>query len=295
MKYRILGKTGLNVSVVGLGTWQFGGEWGQSFTQPVVNAIIDKGRQVGINLIDTAECYGDHLSETLVGTALRGDRHQWVVATKFGHQFHANFNRSDHWGAAEVKQSLEASLKALQTDYIDLYQFHSGRNEFFENPELWQTLGDLVKAGKVRFLGLSISPNDNIYQVERAAAVGAGTIQVIYNRLDTLPENQVFPSCQKQALGVLARVPLASGLLSGKYQPGATFKNPDDVRSRRDPAETEAQLQQVEEIRRSELPPGADMASWALAWCLRHPAVTCVIPGCKSPAQVETNARAVSD
>jgi aryl-alcohol dehydrogenase-like predicted oxidoreductase len=294
MKYRILGKTGLNVSVVGVGTWQFGGEWGEAFSQPVVNGIIDKARQVGINLIDTAECYGDHLSESLVGTAIHGERHKWVIATKFGHQFHGNFNRTDHWSAAEVTQSLEASLKALQTDYVDLYQFHSGSNAAFDNPELWQALEKLVQTGKVRFVGLSISPNSNLYQVERASTVGAGTIQVVYNRLDTLPEEQVFPSCLQQNLGVLARVPLASGFLSGKYKPGKSFTDPDDVRSRRNAAQNEAQLRQVETIRQTEVPAGMDMAAWALAWCLRHPAVTCVIPGCKNPAQVEANARAVA-
>ena len=293
MKFRILGKTGLKVSVVGVGTWQFGGEWGQSFTQPVVNAIFDKARAMDINLIDTAECYGDHLSETLVGSAIRADRQKWVVATKFGHQFHKNFERSDHWSGAEVTQSLEASLKALQTDYVDLFQFHSGSNAAFDNPELWRALSDLVKAGKVRFVGLSISPNDNIYQVERAAEVGACSVQVIYNRLDRLPEERVFPACLEQNLGVLARVPLASGLLSGKYRPGATFTHPDDVRSRRDAAQIEEQLQQVQEIEKTDVPQGVEMAAWALAWCLRHPAVTCVIPGCKSPAQVEANAQAV--
>jgi len=293
MKYRILGMTGLKVSAMGVGTWQFGGEWGQAFTQAVVNEIIDKARQLEINLIDTAECYGNHLSESLVGTAIRSDRHSWVVATKFGHQFHANFNRSDHWSAVEVERSLEASLKALQTDYIDLYQFHSGSNTAFDNPELWQALEKWVKSGKVRFVGLSISPNDNIYQVERAAAVGASTIQVVYNRLDTQPEAHIFPICLDQNLGVLARVPLASGFLSGKYKPGMAFTDADDVRSRRDAAETEERLRLAQEINRNEVPQGMDMAAWALAWCLRHPAVSCVIPGCKSPAQVEANARAL--
>lgn len=114
-------------------------------------------------------------------------------------------------------------------------------------------------------------------------------IQVVYNRLDRRPEEDVFPSCQRQDLGVLARVPLASGYLSGKYRPDATFGERD---VRRYDEEREEKLRLVEEIRRTEVPEGVDMAQWALAWCLQHPAVTCVIPGVKSVEQVEANAKA---
>ncbi len=294
MKFRTLGSTGLKVSVVGVGTWQFGGEWGKPFSQEIVNPILGRAKDLGINLIDTAECYGDHLSEMLIGTFLRGqNRQQWIIATKFGHKFHANFNRSDAWDAASAIRSVEESLLALQTDYIDLLQFHSGRNEVFDNQELWSALHRLVQSGKVRHLGLSVSPNNNIYQVSRAGQLGIGTVQVIFNRLDRQAEAEVLPSCQAQNLGVLSRVPLASGLLSGKYRSGDTFTDPEDIRSKRDPAKVEEQLRQVEEIRRAEVPQGISMATWALAWCLKNPAVTCVIPGCKSPAQVVDNAASV--
>ncbi|HEY9076635.1 MAG TPA: aldo/keto reductase [Anaerolineaceae bacterium] len=292
MKYRRLGKTNLKVSVVGIGTWQYGGEWGQSFSQAQVDGILGKAKDLGINLIDTAECYGDHLAETFVGEYIRHDRQSWVVASKFGHKFHANFDRSEWWTPELVRQSLEDSLRALKTDYIDLLQFHSGNNTVFDQPELWKMLAEQVQAGKVRFLGLSISPNDNIYQTARATEVGASVIQVIYNRIDQKPEADVFPSCIAQDLGVLARVPLASGFLSGKYKPGTTFSDPDDVRSRRSPDEIQEKLALVAQIQEKEVPPGVDMASWALAWCLQHPAVTCVIPGCKNIEQVISNARA---
>jgi len=294
MKYRRLGKTGLKVSVVGVGTWQFGGAWGKDFTQDEVIAILDKAQELGINLIDTAECYGHHLSESLIGgyLASRKNRSDWVIATKFGHNHQDRQNPSkNYWSAEEVLKQLDASLAALQTDYVDLYQFHSGPDEVFDNDELWTALDKQVQAGKIRNLGISIGSNDNLHQTDSATKVKAKAIQVVYNRLDQKPEERVFPSCRRQDLGVLARVPLASGYLSGKYKPGAVFPE-NDVRSRHDREQTAAKLRRVEELRSTELPPGANMAEWALAWCLKHPAVTCVIPGCKSPQQVESNARA---
>lgn len=292
MKYRRLGKTELNVSVIGLGTWQFGGEWGQQFGQHEVDAILDKGQELGINLIDTAECYGDHLSESFIGNYIsRRKREDWIIATKFGHHFHERFTRTDVFGAKEVIQQLDASLKALNTEYIDLYQFHSGPDVVFDNDELWSTLDKQIAAGKIRHLGTSIGSNDNLHQTDASTEVNSQVIQVVYNRLDRVPENRVFPSCERQDLGVLARVPLASGYLSGKYKPGAHFDN-TDVRHRHDPESTRLKLQEVEKIKRDEVPEGVNMAQWALAWCLRHPAVSAVIPGCKSPAQVESNASA---
>jgi len=292
MKYRRLGRTGMKVSVIGVGTWQFGGEWGATYSQAEADAVLRRCKEVGINLIDTAECYGDHLSERLIGGFLKGDRREdWVLATKFGHHFNDLFERDQRWTADDVREQLEASLRALQTDYIDLYQFHSGSDEAFDNDELWTFLDKAVQAGKIRHLGISIGSNDNLHQTAAATRVGASAIQVVYNRLDRAPEARLFPSCAEQDLGVLARVPLASGYLSGKYKPDATF-GATDVRSRHDAAQRRARLEEVERIAANEVPAGMDMAQWALAWCLRHDAVTCVIPGCKSPEQVDANAAA---
>jgi aryl-alcohol dehydrogenase-like predicted oxidoreductase len=292
MKYRRLGKTELNVSVVGIGTWQFGGEWGMDFTQKEVDQILERAFELGINLIDTAECYGDHLSEAFIGNYLKQrDREEWIVATKFGHKFKGLMDRDQLWSPQDVLKQLDDSLKALQTEYIDLYQFHSGADEMFNNDDLWTLLDKQVSSGKVRHLGISIGNNDNLHQTAAASSVNAKAIQVVYNRLDKKPEERVFPSCQKQDLGVLARVPLASGYLSGKYKPGATFKA-NDVRHRHDQETTLQKLKEVEKIGATEVPEGVDMAQWALAWCLQHPAVTTVIPGCKNVAQVESNAAA---
>ncbi len=292
MKYRRLGKTELKVSIIGVGTWQFGGEWGQQFTQEEVDAILDRAAELGINLIDTAECYGDHLSESFIGNYLsRRKREDWIIATKFGHHFHERFTRTDHFTPDDVVKQLDASLKALQTDYIDLYQFHSGSDAAFDNDELWTVLDKQIQAGKIRHLGTSIGSNRNIHQTDASTKVNSKAIQVVYNRLDRAPEEQVFPSCLQQDLGVLARVPLASGYLSGKYKPGAVF-DITDVRHRHDKEITMQKLQEVQRIQREEVPVGVNMASWALAWCLKHPAVTTVIPGCKSPEQVAANASA---
>ena len=294
MKYRRLGRTDLRVSVVGLGTWQFGGEWGKAFSQDEVDRILDRAKQLGINLLDTAECYGDHTSERLIGDCLarRGDRADWVIATKFGHHFKGYNDRETVYDPPDVLRQLERSLRALRTDYVDVYQFHSGNDEHFNTPGLWEMLNEQKRLGKVRHLGISISSGrENLNQTEAAPRVGAEVIQVLYNRLERGPEQRALPACRRLDLGVLSRVPLASGFLSGKYKPGTTFKH-GDVRADQDPKKVEEKLREAERIRREEVPPGVDMAKWALAWCLRNEAVTSVIPGCKDVKQVESNAAA---
>lgn len=293
MKYRRLGKTNLTVSVIGLGTWQFGGEWGKQFAQDEVNDMVTRAGALGINLIDTAECYGDHLSESLIGDAIAGQRDKWIIATKFGHKFHGHLNRTDQRCASHVKQQLDDSLRALKTDYIDLYQFHSVRDSEFDDPDLRRVLEDAITAGKVRHLGTSVrTTGDPMPQIAGSPAAHCQAVQILYNRLMREPEAQALPECQRLGLGVLARVPLASGMLSGKYRPGHTQFPPGDFRAQQDAQKLEEQLRQVEQIRQAEVPPGLDMAQWAIAWCLQHPAVTCTIPGCMKIAQVNSNAHA---
>jgi len=295
MIYRILGSSGLKVSVVGLGTWQFGGEWGATFTPVDVAQIFDAARQHGITLIDTAECYGDHLSERLVGRAIKKDRERWIVATKFGHRFTVPFEREQHWSADQVRTQMEDSLAALGTDSIDLYQFHSGSGEVFQNDALWSMLARQKEAGKVRHLGISISSSipaeEQTRQAAKARELGVTCLQVVYNRLQRQPEEALFPISVKDNLGVLARVPLASGFLTGKYSGDSAFE-PGDIRSKKSPEEKKRLAEEAEQFRREEVPEGGSMAAWALAWCLRNPAVTSVIPGCKDPKQLAQNAGA---
>jgi aryl-alcohol dehydrogenase-like predicted oxidoreductase len=294
MEYRILGSTGLRVSVVGIGTWQLGGEWAHDFSQSEADAIFDKGAESGINLIDTAECYGNHLSERLIGDYLsRHDRSRWIIATKFGHRFNSFLNRTDDFSVNGVREQLEESLKSLRIEIIDIYQFHSGSDALFQNQELWTMLAEQKRAGKIRHLGISILGKGSEMQAREARQVGAEVLQVIYNRLDRRPEQTVFPHAEKSHLGILARVPLASGLLTGKYRPGAAF-NAKDVRATFDARKMQKDLEEVERIRQSEVPSGIPMGQWALAWCLKNPLVSSVIPGCKDAAQAQANASAAN-
>ena len=294
MKYRRLGKTNLKVSVVGIGTWQYGGEWGKKFDEAEVKKILDRGFDLGFNFIDTAECYGDHLSERLIGKAVKEKRKEWIIATKFGHKFISHLNRETVWDVAGVKKQLEDSLRALQTDYIDLYQFHSGNDVVFNNEELWLMLQNEVKAGKIRHLGISISNKEGINSLEQtksATKVGAEVIEAVYNRLERYPEEEIFPACIEQDLGVLARVPLASGLLSGKYKKGTVFAD-NDVRASKDHKLIDLQLEEIEKIMKNEVPEGVNMAEWAIAWSLKHDAVSTCIPGFKNIEQLESGAKA---
>ncbi|MFP4382129.1 MAG: aldo/keto reductase [Candidatus Sumerlaeia bacterium] len=292
MQYRTLGSTGLKVSVVGVGTWQFGGEWGVDYEQPQVDAIIDTALEEGINLIDTAECYGDHLSESLIGNRIRKDRDKWIVATKFGHKFHAFLDRTHDYSADGALKQLDESLQALQTDYVDLYQFHSGPDEDYFNDELWEALSRQKEAGKIRHLGLSVSGGESIEkQIAKAKDYNIEAIQIIYNRLNRRPEEGAFDTCRQDNLGVLARVPLASGFLTGKYKAGDSFPD-NDVRGKRSQENIDKTLKEVEKIKQEEVPDGVPMVQWALAWCLRDEVVTTVIPGCKNPDQVRSNAAA---
>jgi aryl-alcohol dehydrogenase-like predicted oxidoreductase len=280
------------VSVIGVGTWQLGGEWGRDFSQTEVDSILDEAANCGINVIDTAECYGDHLSERFIGDYInRRDRSRWIIATKFGHHFNSFLNRTDDFSATGVVRQLDESLRALQVDTIDIYQFHSGADGLFHNDELWTMLGEQKRLGKIRHLGLSILGKGSREQADCARQVGAEVLQVVYNRLDRRPEQDYFPQATQDDLGVFARVPLASGLLSGKYKPRVTFTS-RDFRSSFDPEKLRRDLDEVERLKATEVPARVLMSQWALAWCLANPAVSAVIPGCKDAKQVRLNAAA---
>lgn len=286
MKYRKLGKTGMDVSIVGIGTWQLGGEWGKTFTQQEVDALFEAAREEGLNLIDTAECYGNHTAEALIGGAIQRDRERWIVATKFGHHYLGWMERSEDYSATAMVRQLEESLRALRTDYIDIYQVHGVSYLTARDDALWDELERQREKGTIRAIGVSIRHDPAL--LERKSIQVA---QILYNRLNRGAEEAVFPVCRERGIGVLARVPLASGLLSGKYRPGHHWAA-GDVRTQQDADQNERELREVERIAREEVPEGTPMSVWALAWCLRHPAVTAAIPGCKSVEQLRANAAA---
>jgi aryl-alcohol dehydrogenase-like predicted oxidoreductase len=296
MQYRTLGRGGPKISCVGLGTFQFGGEWGKSFDDYEVQMILGRAQSLGINFLDTAECYGNHLSEKLIGKAIKKSRSEWIIATKFGHKFEAPFSRQNAFGVKEVIQQLDDSLKALQTENIDLYQFHSGSNEDFSNDELWYALHKEKEKGKISFLGVSIKStmvlDNDLKQIEVAREKNFSSIQLVYNRLQSQAQEHALPLCQKLNLGVLARIPLCQGNLAGKYKVDKSF-NANDIRSLNSKEFQTNQIKSINEIRAKEVPPGIDLAQWALAWCLKNSSITAVIPGCKSVEQVESNAKAV--
>ena len=296
MKYRKLGNTKLKVSVIGIGTDQFSGSWNKHFTNTEVTKILNHGKKLGINFIDTAECYGNHASELLIGESIKNSRDHWIVQTKFGHRYNNN-NMITDFNPKSVISQFEESLKSLKTDYVDVYQFHSGTNdEFFQN-ELWDVLNELVKSGKIKHLGVSIVNSsilsEDYQQLKNSKNYNCEIIQVVYNRLNSKVEQTVLPYCLKNNLGVIARVPLAKGHLSGKYLPSFQFPD-DDVRSTHDKDQTRIQLAKVKQIRENEVPKGVNLVQWALSWCLKHESISSVIPGCKNLEQLEINAKTVN-
>ena len=292
MHKRILGKNGLEVSAIGLGCMGLSFAYGPAMDRGEAIKLLRAAVDRGVTFFDTAECYGDHTAEKLIGDYLaRHDRSRWIVATKFGHHFRAFMDRDDAFGSAEIRGQLEASLRALRIECVDLYQFHSGPDAAFQNGDLWSALLEEKRAGRVRHLGVSILGKGSELQAREARRFGVESLQIVYNRLDRRAEKMYFPSAERDRLGLLARVPLASGLLSGKYRPGASFPA-NDVRARFDAEKMQRDFAEVERIGKEEVPAGVPMSQWALAWCLRNPLVTAVIPGCKNPAQARANAAA---
>jgi len=297
MKYRILGKSGLKVSVISLGTYQYGGSWGKEYSQKDVDSIFAAAEEAGINFLDTAECYGvDNHAERLIGRAIEGKRDKWLVATKFGHERKEPQKNSPAWEVSQIQNQLETSLRLLKTDYIDLYQFHSGPDEIFDNDEIWTMLDKEKAKGKIRHLGISLNrtKSDNeAYQTLNALKVGAEVIQLKYNRLERDAEEKILPAAEKMGLGVIGRVALASGMLSGKYQSINEFSSAESRAKKYKPELIKKLQQEIEEIIKNELPENVLLSQYALAWVLSNPAISCVIAGCKSAEQVKINAATV--
>jgi len=298
VNYRALGRTGWKVSEISFGAWAIGGTWGE-VDDAVSLQALHRALDLGVNLIDTADVYGDGHSETLIGRVLRERKGERIyVATKAGRRLSPHV--AEGYNRANLSAFVERSLRNLGVEALDLVQLHCPPTEVYYRPEVMAIMDDLVAAGKVRFYGVSVEKVEEALKAIEYPNVQ--TVQIIFNMFRHRPAELFFREAQARQVGILARVPLASGLLTGKMGPGTTFEASDHRNFNRegkefDVGETfagvpyEVGLQAVEELRPL-VPQGATMAQMALRWILMFDAVSCTIPGAKRPAQVVDNVAA---
>ncbi len=298
MKYRTLGRTGFDVSEISFGAWAIGGSWGETDDAESL-AALNRSLDLGINFIDTADVYGDGRSERLVAR-LRKERPDvtFYVATKAGRRLSPH--NADGYNKANLTAFIERSLRNLEVDALDVVQLHCPPTEVYYRPEVFQALDDLVQAGKIRNYGVSVEKVEEALKAIEYPNVKS--VQIIFNMLRLRPAGLFFQEAKRRNIGILARVPLASGLLTGKLRLDTKFAADDHRLFNRhgesfDQGETfsgvdyEKGLQAVEELR-ALVPASATMAQVALRWILMFDAVTCAIPGAKRPDQAEQNAAA---
>lgn len=296
--YRRLGRTELIVSETGFGGLPIGGlRWGDVRDEESLAALL-RAFDIGVNFFDTADIYGRGHSEELIGQALASVRSNVTIATKGGLTSHSStvFSRPDY-SPTHIRSAVEASLRRLRTDYIDLYQLHNPPQKLAREDATWDALAALKREGKIRFFGVSARTASDarayLQASEAESQVGryGDTLQVAYNLLDQeAAQKNVFVEAHRQDVGVIARVPLASGLLTGKYGPDHYFP-PDDFRAdwpRERLAETVRCVESFRFLSRDD----RSMAQTALAFVLSQEAASTVITGARSPAQVEENAGA---
>ena len=297
MNYRELGRIGGKASEVSFGSWAIGSAWGQVDDQESI-AALHTAIDHGVNFIDTADVYGDGHSERLIAQVLKERGETIYVATKAGRRLDPHV--ADGYNAENLTRFIERSLRNLDTDCLDLLQLHCPPTEVYYQPEVFGALDDLVAAGKIRYYGVSVEKVEEALKAIEYPNVQ--TVQIIFNMFRHRPADLFFREAQRRKVGILARVPLASGLLTGKMTRQTTFAADDHRQFNRqgesfDRGETfsgvdyEAGLDAVEEIRPL-VPPGATMAQFALRWILMFEAVSCVIPGAKRPSQAEDNVKA---
>jgi aryl-alcohol dehydrogenase-like predicted oxidoreductase len=297
MQYRELGRTGWKVSTISFGAWAIGADWGAVDEKDAL-AALHKAIDLGTNFIDTADVYGDGRSERLIARLKKERKETIHVATKAGRRLPKQ--TVEGYSRENLNAWVDRSLKNLETDCLDLLQLHCPPTQLYYHPEVFGTLDDMVKAGKLRYYGVSVEKVEEALKAIEYPNVQ--TVQIIFNMFRRRPSELFFDQAIKRKVGILARVPLASGLLTGKMTRQSTFGKDDHRNYNRhgesfDRGETfsgvdfETGLQAVEELKPL-VPKGATMAQWALRWTLMFPAVTCAIPGAKNPQQAEDNARA---
>jgi len=294
MEYRELGRTGLKVSTISFGAWAIGGTWGAVDDRESM-AALHRALDLGVNFFDTADVYGDGRSERLLARLRRERPEKFYIATKAGRRL--NPHVAGGFTRENLTAFVERSLKNLETEAIDLLQLHCPPTEVYYMPEVFGVLDDLVTAGKLRYYGVSVEKVEEALKALEYPNVQ--TVQIIFNIFRQRPAELFFCEAQRRGIGILSRVPLASGLLSGKFSRVSAFAADDHRAFNRrgeafDRGETfsgldyETGLQAVEALRPL-VPANWTMAQMALRWILMFPAVTCAIPGAKRPAQVEEN------
>jgi aryl-alcohol dehydrogenase-like predicted oxidoreductase len=297
MQYRNLGRTGWKVSEISFGAWAIGADWGTVDDRESL-AALHRAIDLGVNFIDTADVYGDGHSEQLIAHVRKERAEELIVATKAGRRLSPH--TADGYNAENLTRFVERSLRNLETDCLDLVQLHCPPTDVFYRPEVFGAMDALVQAGKIRYYGVSVEKIEEALKAIEYPNVQ--TVQIIFNMFRHRPAELFFPEAKRREVGILARVPLASGLLTGKMTRETTFSEDDHRNYNRygqsfDRGETfsgvdyETGLDVVEELN-DLLPEGATLAQLALRWILMFDAVSCAIPGAKRPDQAEDNVRA---
>ncbi|QEN09507.1 aldo/keto reductase [Oceanispirochaeta crateris] len=300
MNTRILGKTGFKISEIGLGTWQLGGRWGDDYNEDSAQEILEASTENKINFIDTADVYNDGKSEKSIGTFLKRQKNRIYVASKCGRQISPHINEG--YTPKALTSYVEDSLKRLNLETLDLIQLHCPPQQVYYRPEIFETFDRLKDQGKILNLGVSV---EKIEEASKALEYpNVATVQIIFNMFRMRPLDWFFDLAAKRNVGIIVRVPLASGLLSGKFNRHSSFSAGDHRNFNRkgqafDKGETfsgvpyELGLDAVDKLK-SLFGDTVPLAQIALRWILMHPQVSCVIPGASTQKQMEDNAAASS-
>ena len=297
MNYRSFGRTGWQVSEISFGAWALGADWGHVSDEDALDAL-HAALDEGINFIDTADVYGDGRSERLIAQLLKERTEQVYVATKAGRRL--NPHLASGYNRQNLTAFVERSLVNLDVETLDLVQLHCPPTEVYYMPETFGVLDDLVQAGKIKYYGVSVEKVEEA--IKAMEFPNMQSVQIIFNIFRTRPAELFFQLAQERQVAILARVPLASGLLSGKMTAQTTFGQDDHRNYNRygqafDVGETfsgvdyETGLEAVDEVR-SLVPEGMTMAQFALRWILMFEAVSSAIPGAKNVQQATDNANA---
>jgi aryl-alcohol dehydrogenase-like predicted oxidoreductase len=298
MQYRELGNTGIKVSAIGFGAWAIGGPseasgaplgWGRTTDEESL-AAIRRARDLGVNFFDTADSYGFGRSESLLGIVLSRKRQDTVIATKVGVVRTSTGELKKDFSKQHIFVAADGSLKRLRSDYIDLYQVHNPTIDDLRREEIQDAMERLQDAGKIRFWGVSVfNPEDGLEVLRRG---WGNTLQVLYNILNQAPAQELFPAAKEKGYGIIARVPLASGLLTGKYRNDTTFPADDIRQNFLTPRRLQEALERVDDVKSIIGGTARTLIEGALRFVLANDAVATAIPGARNIHQVEANVTA---